>query len=215
VPADGQTYVVVKRVVVTTPPGVEVVVAYGHTTVVSVVTTVTTPPAVWVPEVRGVEVAAQTVVSSVTVMVVAGMVYVPGVGQVVTNGVGTTTTVLVEGAIEVVVGGGGGGAEVEVETEMVAGVGAGACVGHTRIKKCQFTLVVPRGVLPLTGLAGPGVVDGGAATGWLNTRCRQVGRQTSLQMESLVVVTTASMVASTDSSRNRRSDSKSPNLHIP
>ena len=33
--------------------------------------------------------AAQTVVDSVTVIVFAGNVYVPGVGQVVTSGVGT------------------------------------------------------------------------------------------------------------------------------
>ncbi len=36
-----------------------------------------------------VEVAPQTVTSSVTVIVVAGMVYTPVVGQVVTYGVGT------------------------------------------------------------------------------------------------------------------------------
>lgn len=58
-----------------------------------------------------VEVAAQTVVDSVRVRVVAGMVYTPGVGQVVGFGVGTTgtgttveetTAVVVMGETEVV-----------------------------------------------------------------------------------------------------------------
>ena len=40
-------------------------------------------------------VAAQTVTDSVTVIVFAGNVYVPGVGQVVTSGVGTAQMVLV------------------------------------------------------------------------------------------------------------------------
>jgi hypothetical protein len=75
-------------VLVTTPDDVRVV-AYGHVTVVDSVTVVVTPPALWVPD--GIEdpVAAQTVVDSVMVTVVAGMVYTPGVGQVVANGVGT------------------------------------------------------------------------------------------------------------------------------
>ena len=72
-------------------------------------TTVVTPPTVWVPDGTEVEVAAQTVVDSVKVTVVAGMVYTPGVGQVVANGVGTT------GHAELVdAGGGGGGAEVDL-----------------------------------------------------------------------------------------------------
>ena len=49
-----------------------------------------TPPTVLVPDVTDVEVAAQTVVDSVRVTVVAGIVYTPGVGQVVARGVGTT-----------------------------------------------------------------------------------------------------------------------------
>jgi hypothetical protein len=65
--------VVVKIVVVTTPAEVETV-AYGQTTVVEVSTTVVTPPAVFVPDVAVVEVAAQTVTSSVMITVVAGMV---------------------------------------------------------------------------------------------------------------------------------------------
>ncbi len=60
-------------VVVTTPDEVETV-AYGQTTVVEVSTTVVTPPAVFVPDVAVVEVGAHTVVSSVIVIVVAGMV---------------------------------------------------------------------------------------------------------------------------------------------
>ena len=48
--------------------------AYGQTTVVSFSTTVVTPPAVWVPTGTSVEVAPQTVVDSVRVTVVAGMV---------------------------------------------------------------------------------------------------------------------------------------------
>jgi len=75
-------------VLVVTPP-LTVVVAYGQTTVVEVSTTVVTPPATLVPVVHFVEVGAQTVVSSVMVKVLAGMVYTPGVGHVVTNGVGT------------------------------------------------------------------------------------------------------------------------------
>jgi hypothetical protein len=45
VPAEGQTYVVVWMVLVTTPDEV-VVVAYGQITVVEVSTTVVTPPTV-------------------------------------------------------------------------------------------------------------------------------------------------------------------------
>lgn len=78
------------------------------------------------------EVAAQTVVSSVTVMVVAGMVYVPGVGHVVTKGVGTTGGVvaqMVERMVVVLEGGGGGGGGVEVEVEMAAGVVEGVVAG--------------------------------------------------------------------------------------
>jgi hypothetical protein len=75
-------------VLVVTPP-LTTVVAYGQTTVVECSTTVVTPPAVLVPGVAFVEDAPQTVTSSVMVIVVAGMVYTPGVGQVVTYGVGT------------------------------------------------------------------------------------------------------------------------------
>lgn len=57
-------------------------------TVVDSVTVVVIPPAVWFPAGTLVEAAPQTVVDRVTV--VAGMVYTPGVGQVVANGVGTT-----------------------------------------------------------------------------------------------------------------------------
>jgi hypothetical protein len=89
VPADGQTYVVVKIVLVTTPELVETV-AYGQVTVVACVTTVVTPPAVWLPAGILVEVAPHTVVDSVRVMVVAGMVYTPVVGHVVAKGVGAT-----------------------------------------------------------------------------------------------------------------------------
>lgn len=60
--------------VVTRTPAEVVSAAYGQTTVVEVSTTVVTPPAVFVPDVTAVEVAAQTVVSSVMVIVVAGMV---------------------------------------------------------------------------------------------------------------------------------------------
>lgn len=45
VPAAGQTYVVVKMVLVSTPDAV-VTAAYGQTTVVDSVTTVVTPPTV-------------------------------------------------------------------------------------------------------------------------------------------------------------------------
>jgi hypothetical protein len=58
---------------VTTPEWV-VVVATGQTTVVEARTTVVTPPTVWVPAGTDAEVAAQTVVVSVMVSVVAGMV---------------------------------------------------------------------------------------------------------------------------------------------
>ena len=78
-------------------------VAYGQTTVVEVSTTVVTPPTVCVPGGTEVEAAAQTVVDSVRVIVVAGTVYTPGVGQVVANGVGTAAAELV---------GGGTGAEL-------------------------------------------------------------------------------------------------------
>jgi hypothetical protein len=61
--------------VLVTSPAEVVVVAYGQTTVVAVSTTVVTPPTVYVPlDGIAVEVAAQTVVSSVMVRVVAGMV---------------------------------------------------------------------------------------------------------------------------------------------
>lgn len=104
---------------VTTPSEVETV-AYGQTTVVLVETTVVTPPYVLDPEERAVEVAAQTVVEEVRVMVVAGMVYTPGVGHVVANGVGTTggeVDTITTDLVVVDVGGaadddGGGGTEV-------------------------------------------------------------------------------------------------------
>jgi hypothetical protein len=83
--------------------------------VVEVVTTVVTPPTVLVPDETEVEVAAQTVVDSVRVTVVAGIVYTPGVGQVVANGVGTTGDGELEGATAFDVdGGGGGGAELDL-----------------------------------------------------------------------------------------------------
>ena len=56
------------------------------------VTTVVTPPAVAGPAGTLVEAGAHTVVDSVSVMVVAGMVYTPGVGQVVAIAVGTAGT---------------------------------------------------------------------------------------------------------------------------
>jgi hypothetical protein len=59
-------------------------------------------------------VAAQTVVDSVRVTVVAGIVYTPGVGQVVANGVGTTGAGELEAFAVVLGGGGGGGAEVDL-----------------------------------------------------------------------------------------------------
>ncbi len=62
-----------RMVLVVTPPLV-VTVAYGQTTVVEVSTMVVTPPTVWVPAGTLVDVAAQTVVDSVKVIVVAGMV---------------------------------------------------------------------------------------------------------------------------------------------
>ena len=65
-----------------------------------------TPPPVCVPGPTGVEVATQTVVDSVRVTVVAGMVYTPVVGQVVAKGVGTTGAGE-ELGFTVVVGGGG------------------------------------------------------------------------------------------------------------
>lgn len=58
---------------VTTVPLVETV-ATGQTTVVAVSTTVVTPPTVCVPGGTWVELAPQTVVVSVRVIVVAGMV---------------------------------------------------------------------------------------------------------------------------------------------
>jgi len=64
---------VVKIVLVTTPEEVPVE-AYGQVTVVDSVTVVVYPPAVWVPDEIGVPVAAQTVVDSVMVTVVAGIV---------------------------------------------------------------------------------------------------------------------------------------------
>jgi hypothetical protein len=51
--------------------------------VVEVSTIVVTPPIVWVPGGQEVEVGSGTVVDELKVMVVAGIVYVPGVGQVV------------------------------------------------------------------------------------------------------------------------------------
>ena len=58
--------------------------------------------------------AAQTVVDSVNVTVVAGIVYTPGVGQVVANGVGTTGYGELEATTDLLdEGGGGGGAEVD------------------------------------------------------------------------------------------------------
>jgi hypothetical protein len=63
-------------------------------------------------------VAAQTVVDSVNVTVVAGIVYTPGVGQVVANGVGTTGHGELEATtgfdVELDGGGGGGGAVVDL-----------------------------------------------------------------------------------------------------
>lgn len=70
-------------------------------------------------------VTAGTVLISVKVIVVAGIVYVPGVGQVVVNGVGTTGTVTtwtVSVEVGEVVGGGGGGATED------GGGGGGAVV---------------------------------------------------------------------------------------
>lgn len=60
--------------VLVTIPDEVVVVAYGQMMVVDVSTTVVIPPMVCVPEGRAVEVAPQTVVDSVKVMVTAGMV---------------------------------------------------------------------------------------------------------------------------------------------
>jgi hypothetical protein len=72
---------------VVTEPLVETV-AYGQVTVVEVTTEVVTPPYVCSPGGTTVVAAPQTVVVSVTTMVDAGKVYVPGVGQTVTSGVG-------------------------------------------------------------------------------------------------------------------------------
>ena len=55
-----------------------------------VMTTVVVPPYVQRPGGQTVELAAQTVVELVSVSVVAGIVYIPGVGHVVTAGVGAT-----------------------------------------------------------------------------------------------------------------------------
>lgn len=70
-PAEGQTYVVSSTTLVTTPLFVFSA-AYGQVTVVAWVTTVVTPPRVWVPLGTSVVDAAQTVVVSWTMTVVAG-----------------------------------------------------------------------------------------------------------------------------------------------
>lgn len=64
-------------------------VAYSVVTVVEPVTDVVTPPYVHGPGLRVVEVAEGTTVLLDSVTVLAGKVYVPGVGHTVTIGVGT------------------------------------------------------------------------------------------------------------------------------
>lgn len=101
--------------VLVTTPELVLTVAYGQTTVVAVSTMVVTPPYVCCPAGTDVVAAPQTVVVSLMVTVVAGMVYVPGVGQTETAGVGRGIS-----GVMVLVGtftaGGGGGAKVEVVT---------------------------------------------------------------------------------------------------
>lgn len=114
-------------------------VAYGQTTVVEVSTIVVTPPKVWVPLGTAVVVAPHTVVSEVTVRVVAGIVKTPVDEKLVTPGVGRGTAE--------VAGAGGAGA-------LVGALGAG---GAGALEGASGT-----GVALLTGAAlelwaGPGV----------------------------------------------------------
>lgn len=145
------------------------------------------------------EAAPQTVVDSVRVMVVAGNVYVPGVGQTVTSGVGTGTT--------------GTTVEVGVTGAEVAGAG-----GKTTAYKCERVFVSiseeNNGIGKHTRtLAGDGGIDGGATARSLRSRTSRQ-KKTPLQMHCLVGMATSTVVTPSINACDRRSDSNNSSLHL-
>ena len=116
--------------------------------------------------------AAQTVVDSVRVTVVAGIVYTPGVGQVVANGVGTTGDGELEGTT-------GLGVEDATPITMIL---VSPSSFHTKSIYFQHTRSWPSNGSP----------DRGATASRL--RGRASGQKTSLQMECLMSMTTSSMI---------------------
>ena len=144
------------------------------------------------------EAAPQTVVDSVRVMVVAGNVYVPGVGQTVTWGVGTGTT--------------GTTVKVGVTGAEVAGAG-----GKTTAYKCErvFLLISEEdnGIGKRTRtLAGDGGIDGGATARSLRSRTSR--QKPPLQMHCLVGMATSTVVTPSIDACDRHSDSNNSSLHV-